>query len=317
MTAHTTQLQRMTSRFADFDLKRFSHPRHWPTWLGLGVMWLAAQLPYAVQLWLGRQIGLLAFHLLKEKRRVAEINVALCFPEMPDNKRAALVRETFHSVGIGMVEAGFSWWGSDHRLRTLTHIEGIEHVTKAFEQGNGILLLGAHYTSLLMCGRLMSFEVPFYAVAKRAHNPLFDAVLNHYRRKHFAGLINHTDMRAMLKALKSNKACWYAPDQDLGYESTTFAPFMGVTAATLTATARIARATRCAIIPIDFERLPNKQGYRVCFRPPIENFPTGDDVADATTINAAIEEQVRRAPNQYLWIHRRFKSQPDRVSPYD
>ncbi len=168
-----------------------------------------------------------------------------------------------------------------------------------------------------MCGRLMAFEVPFNAVAKRAHNPLFDAVLNHYRRKHFAGLINHTNMRGMLKALKKNEACWYAPDQDLGYDSTVFAPFMGVQAATLTATARIARATRCAIIPIDFERLPNQQGYHVRFRPAIEGFPTGDDVADATTINTAIEEQVKRAPNQYLWIHRRFKSQPDRKSPYE
>ncbi len=307
----------MTSQFAHFNLKRFLAPRFWPTWLGLGVMWLAAQLPYTTQLWLGRQIGKLAFHLLKHKRHVAQVNVALCFPTLTEDERTQLVKETFHSVGIGIIEAGFSWWGSDRRLRTLAHIEGAEHVTKAFEQGNGILLLGAHYTSLLMCGRLMAFEVPFNAVAKRAHNPLFDAVLNYYRRKHFDGLINHTNMRGMLKALKQNKACWYAPDQDLGYESTVFAPFMGMQAATLTATARIARATNTAIIPIDFERLPNQQGYHVRFRPAIEGFPTGDDVADATTINAAIEEQVKRAPNQYLWIHRRFKSQPDHKSPYE
>ncbi|HED40959.1 MAG TPA: LpxL/LpxP family Kdo(2)-lipid IV(A) lauroyl/palmitoleoyl acyltransferase [Chromatiales bacterium] len=307
----------MTSQFADFQLKRYLAPRFWPTWLGLGAMWLAAQLPYSAQLWLGRQVGTVAFHLLKKKRRVAEINIALCFPERSEAEQAQLVKETFHSVGCGIIEAGFSWWGSDRRLRALAHIEGVEHVNNAFAEGKGVLLLGAHYTSLLMCGRLMAFEVPFYAVAKRAHNPLFDSVLNHYRRKHFAGLINHTNMRAMLKALKSNKACWYAPDQDLGYESTIFAPFMGVTAATLTATARIARVTHCAVIPIDFERLPGRQGYRVRFRPPIEAFPSGDEVRDATTINAAIEEQVRRAPSQYLWIHRRFKSQPDRRSPYE
>jgi len=307
----------MTSQFADFDLKRFLAPRFWLTWLGLGAMWLTAQLPFALQLWLGKQLGSLTCYLLKRKRYVAEANIALCFPERSKEQQQQLVKETFHSVGIGIIEAGFSWWGSDRRLHALAHIEGAEHVVKAFEQGNGVLLLGAHYTSLLMCGRLMAFDVPFYAVAKRAHNPLFDAVLNHYRRKHFAGLINHTNMRGMLKALKKNQACWYAPDQDLGYDSTVFAPFMGMPAATLTATARIARATHCAIIPIDFERLPNRQGYRVRFRPPIEGFPTGDDIADATTINAAIEEQVRRVPNQYLWIHRRFKSQPDRKSPYE
>ncbi len=307
----------MTSQFADFQLKRFLAPRFWPTWLGLGAMWLAAQLPYSIQLWVGKQIGTLAFHLLKNKRHVAQVNVQLCFPELSEGEQAQLVKETFHSVGRGIIDAGFSWWGSDNRLHALTHIEGIEHVTKAFEEGKGILLLGAHYTSLLMCGRLMAYEVPFNAVAKRAHNPLFDSVLNYYRRKHFAGLINHTNMRGMLKALKKNQACWYAPDQDLGYESTVFAPFMGMPAATLTATARIARATHCAIIPIDFERLPGTQGYRVRFRAALENFPTGDDVADAGTINAVIEEQVRRIPNQYLWIHRRFKSQPDRISPYE
>jgi KDO2-lipid IV(A) lauroyltransferase len=307
----------MTSQFADFQLKRFLAPRFWPTWLGLGAMWLAAQLPYSIQLWLGRQIGTLAFYLLKSKRHVAEVNIALCFPELSAAEQAKLVRETFHSVGGGIIDAGFSWWGRDHRLHQLSHIEGIEHVTKAFAEGKGILLLGAHYTSLLMCGRLMASEVPFNAVAKRAHNPLFDSVLNHYRRKHFAGLINHTNMRGMLKALKKNQACWYAPDQDLGYISTVFAPFMGMPTATLTSTARIARATGCAIIPIDFERLPGTQGYRVKFRPAIKDFPCGDDVTDAATINAAIEEQVRRHPNQYLWIHRRFKSQPDRKSPYD
>ena len=307
----------MTSQFADFQLKRFLAPRFWPTWLGLGAMWFAAQLPYSIQLWLGRQIGTLAFHLLKSKRHVAEVNIALCFPELSAVEQAKLVRETFHSVGGGIVDAGFSWWGRDRRLHQLSHIEGVEHVTAAFAQGNGVLLLGAHYTSLLMCGRLMAAEVPFNAVAKRAHNPLFDSVLNYYRRKHFAGLINHTNMRGMLKALKKNQACWYAPDQDLGYESTVFAPFMGMPTATLTSTARIARATGCAIIPIDFERLPGTQGYRVKFRPPIKDFPCGDDVTDAATINAAIEEQVRRHPNQYLWIHRRFKSQPDRISPYE
>ena len=307
----------MTSQFADFQLKRFLAPRFWPTWLGLGAMWFAAQLPYSIQLWLGRQIGTLAFHLLKSKRHVAEVNIALCFPELSIMEQAKLVRETFHSVGGGIIDAGFSWWGREHRLRQLSHIEGVEHVTAAFAQGNEVLLLGAHYTSLLMCGRLMAAEVPFNAVAKRAHNPLFDSVLNHYRRKHFAGLINHTNMRGMLKALKKNQACWYAPDQDLGYESTVFAPFMGMPTATLTSTARIARATGCAIIPIDFERLPGTQGYRVKFRAALKDFPCGDDVTDAATINAAIEEQVRRHPSQYLWIHRRFKSQPDRKSPYD
>ncbi len=280
-------------------------------------MWLAAQLPYAVQLWLGKKVGTVAFHLLKKKRHVAQVNIALCFPELSNEQQQQLVKETFDSVGIGIIEAGFAWWGGDRRLRALTHIEGVEHVTEAFKQGNGVLLLGAHYTSVLLCGRLAAFEVPFHAVAKRAHNPLFDSVLNHYRCKQFDGLIRHTDMRGMLKALKKNKACWYAPDQDLGFIGTVFAPFMGVPAATLTATARIARVTHCAIIPVDFERLPNRQGYHIKFRPPIKDFPSGDDVADATTINAAIEEHVRRVPNQYLWIHRRFKSQPDRISPYE
>lgn len=293
-------------------LHRFLAPRHWPLWCGLGVLRLCALLPYPVLLLLGHGLGLLMYALLPSRRRIARINLRLCFPELDDKARERLVRATFRDAAISVFENVLSWWGSDRRLRGLHRVEGMEHYAAAKAQGRGVLLLGGHYTTIEISGRLASFHIAdLHPVYKRAHNPLYEAVMTRMRNRHYVGMLNSFDMRTIVRTLKTGNTVWYAPDQDFGRERSVFAPFFGVPTATLTTTARLARLTGAPVVPFVSERLPGLQGYRIAMLPALEDFPSGDDLQDATRVNAQLEAQVRTNPSQYLWIHRRFKTRPE------
>jgi KDO2-lipid IV(A) lauroyltransferase len=302
---------------AAFQPSRFLAPRHWPTWLGLGAMRLGVLLPWRLQLQLGSALGRLLYHLIRSRRRVADINLRYCFPEMDATARDRLVRETFRASAISIFEGGMSWWGSDRRLKPLYHIEGLEHLEAARAQGKGIILLGGHYTTLEISGRFLSYHVTgLQPVYKPARNPLFEAVLANSRRQRFDDLLNSGEMRTILRNLKRGKVVWYAPDQDFGRNRSVFAPFFGVPTATLTTTARMARLSGAPLLPYTSERLDNGH-FLIRLQPALEEFPSGDDLADATRTNQIIEEQVRRVPAQYLWLHKRFKTRPGgEPSPY-
>jgi KDO2-lipid IV(A) lauroyltransferase len=193
----------------------------------------------------------------------------------------------------------------------LVRYEGSENLARAREHGRGVFLLGGHYTTLELSGRLMClFTNDINPIYKPASNAVFNLLMTRYRSRIYDNLLSNTDMRAMLRALKQGKIIWYAPDQDFGRRRSVFAPFMGVSAATLTMTSRLAQRAGAPVLPFYSERLPGTRGYEIRVGPPLENFPSGDDVADATAINQAIEVQVRRTPEQYLWGHRRFKTRP-------
>lgn len=301
----------MPSPSNPFPLRDYLHPKYWPTWLGLGLLWLIVQLPYPLLLRLGQGIGLLGYALMPGRRRIVRTNLRLAFPELDRHAVRRLMRENFHSSAMALFESALAWWGSEQRLKKMYRIEGLEHLAEAEAQGRGVLLLGGHYTTLEISGRFLAYHTnklrPTY---KRAHNPLFEAVMAHSRRNMTGGLIPSRDMRGILRNLKQKKIVWYAPDQDFGIDSAVFAPFMGVQAATLTLTARIAKASGAPMLPFYSERLPGARGYLIRFGPIVAGFPTGDDVRDATLINQAIEAQVHRTPEQYLWAHRRYKTRP-------
>jgi KDO2-lipid IV(A) lauroyltransferase len=294
-----------------FQPLAFLAPRYWPTWLGLGLLRLIAMLPYPAQLLVGRRLGDLTRLFSPRRQQVARRNFELCFPELDAAERERLVRLTFQSVGITLAETALSWWGSDAKLKSLYRIEGLEHLEAALRRGKGALLLGGHYTTLEISGRLLAFHCdavqPIY---KPARNPLFNAMMVASRSKLFDGLLGNKDMRTIVRSLKQNKVVWYAPDQDFRRAQNVFAPSMGIVAASLNMTPRLAKVSRAAVLPFYSQRLPGKQGYLIRIMPPFEDFPSGDDVADTTRINAAIERQVREAPEQYLWLHRRFKTRP-------
>jgi len=209
------------------------------------------------------------------------------------------------------METAFSWWGSETRLQNLYHLEGEEHLQNALQQGKGALLLGGHYTTLEISGRFLAFHTnDLQPIYKPARNQLFNTLMVVSRSRLFDRLLANREFRTILRSLKDNKVVWYAPDQDFGREQSVFAPFMGVSTATLTMTSRLAKSSGAPVLPFYSQRLPGSEGYLIKLLPPLQNFPSGDDVADSTLINETIEQQVRNAPEQYLWLHRRFKTRP-------
>ena len=291
--------------------RRFAHPQYWLLWLGLGVMRLIALLPYWLQMAIGSVLGWFMYTLARERRTFARINLELCFPEMSSLQRHHLLRKHFDSLGKGMVETAIAWWTPANRLNKLHSIKGLEHLDAAFEKGKGVILLSAHFTTLEIGGRLLSLHRLFAAMYREHNNPLFDTVMRQRRDSYFESTHERKDVRGTLRSLKANKAVWYAADQDYGRHHSVFAPFFGVPAALITATARISKLSGSPVVPFFQKRREDGTGYDLHLLPALDGFPSGDDVADATTINNVIEEEIRKQPAQYLWVHRRFKTRPE------
>ncbi len=290
--------------------RRFLAPRYWPTWLGLGVLRVLALLPFAWQVSIGATLGRLALRFSAHRRHVTRVNLELCFPKLDAAQRHALLIKHFESLGIGMLETALSWWSAPGRLRPLTQIEGLEHLHAALAHGKGVILLSAHFTTLEIGGRLLAQHAPFHVMYREHKNALFEAVMKHARERHYEKAIERSDIRGMLRSLKANHPVWYAPDQNYGREHSTFVPFFGIAASTITATSRLARMSGAAVVPFFQERLAGGAGYCLRLQPELANFPSDDIEQDTQRVNAIIEEQIRRVPEQYLWTHRRFKTRP-------
>jgi KDO2-lipid IV(A) lauroyltransferase len=288
----------------------FLHPRFWLLWLGLGLLWLIAQLPYKVLLLLGRGLGALMYRLASSRRKIAARNLKLCFPQMVASEREALLKENFASTGITFFEMAIAWWWPAERLRRLGTIEGLEHLRQAQADGQGVILMALHFTTLEMGGGLLGMAQDMYGMYRPHKNPLFDYVQRSGREQRLLGVIGRDDVRGMLKLLRAGAVVWYAPDQDYGAQRSVFAPLFGVPAATVTATSKFARLGRAQVIPFTQQRLPNGQGYRLVIHPPLTDFPTESEEADCLRVNQWVEQAVSACPEQYLWAHRRFKTRP-------
>jgi len=290
-------------------------PRHWPAWSGLAIMWLAARLPWPLQRALGRAVGAAAFLLAGERRRAARINLALCFPAMPEAQRETLLRASFHDFGIGLFEFTRAWWGSVAPMRRTVRIEGLDAVEAIRAQGRGVLLVSGHFLTLEICGRLMCDHLPLAGMYRRHRGPVMEWAVKRGRLRYASAMFANAELRPAMRHLKQGGILWYAPDQDMRGKDTVFAPFFGVPAATITATHQFARLTGCAVVPFFHRR--EGADYVLRLGTPLEGFPSDDATADSTRVNAAIEAMVREAPSQYLWIHRRFKRRPPGLeSPY-
>ena len=197
--------------------RAFLHPRFWPLWLGLGLLWLVVQLPYGALLRLGRGLGWLMYLLAGSRRRIATRNLELCFPQMPAAKRRQLLKENFASTGIAFFEMAMSWWWPRHKLARLAHIEGIEHLQQAQAQGQGVILMAVHFTTLEIGAALLGQVHTIDGMYREHRNPVFDFVQRRGRERHNldATAIEREDVRAMIKVLRAGRAIWYAPDQDL------------------------------------------------------------------------------------------------------
>jgi len=288
----------------------FLVPRYWPTWLGVGSLWLVIQLPLCVQQKMGGWLGSLSYYLLGRRRHITDVNLRLCFPELTDAERKKLVKANFASIGMGVFEMAMSWWMPKKKLQNLLTVHGKENYLAAVAKGKGVIFVGGHFTTLDLVGKAMADEYAMGILYRPSKNKLIDTLLQRQREKSFAASIERENLRSMLRQLAQNRSVWYAPDQDYGRKHSVFVPFFGISAATVTATARLAKLSGAALIPSCQYRLPNGKGYEAFLYPALENFPSGDDMQDAERINQFLEEAIRKAPEQYLWPHRRFKTRP-------
>lgn len=288
------------------------HPRHWPTWIGVGLLRLTVLLPWPAIMAIGGAAGRLVYLFALRRRQIAEINLQLCFPEWGSEQRQRLIRDNFAAMGKGLMEIGMAWWWPQARLeRRLLGVEGEENLPP--DDGLGTIFLTAHFSSLELSGRYLGARRPTHAMYRPNENPVIQALFERHRRAHTLGIIPRDDVRSMIRALRAGEGVWFAPDQNYGRKGKVFATFMGMPAATHTATSRFARASGARVIP--FVLFREKTGYRLCIEPALEDFPSGDAQQDAQRINDIFSDWVRRAPEQYNWIHRRFKTRPDEGPP--
>ncbi|MFT4045698.1 MAG: LpxL/LpxP family Kdo(2)-lipid IV(A) lauroyl/palmitoleoyl acyltransferase [Solimonas sp.] len=296
---------------------RHFRPRYWPTWLGIALIWLLSWLPIDLLLAVGSGLGWLAGRVLGGRRRVVRVNIDLCFPQLDAKQRAKRVDAHFRALGAGLFEAAIAWFAPDWRLRRRGEVVGLEHLHAATADGAGVLLLTGHFTTLEIGARYLCLAgVKFHAMYRPYNNAVLDYFMHRWREGR-SGLpaLPRDDLRGLVKALRQGHAIWYAPDQTLDPRISVFAPFFGVPVGTITATARLAQMGRARVVPYFPQRVGGR--YRVTFFPALEDFPTGDELADAARINRVLEDGIAQAPSQYFWVHRRFKRVPPGTpSPY-
>lgn len=285
-------------------------PRYWAAWLLIGLFWTMAKLPWGLQRRLGAGLGSLAWQLVVQRRNDTLINLQRCFPELDATARETMARATFRNAGIGIFETANAWFRTPEYYRHRITFEGLEHLRAMQERGKGILLLGAHYSLLDLGAAMASLHFKVDTVYRPQKNAVFEYMMTRRRLRYHHWTIPYRDMRLLIKALKSSHIVWYTPDQDFGRKHSVFAPFFGVPAATITTPARLAQVNDSAVMLIHFCRNGDTENYRFLITPALTDYPSGDDIADATRINHELERLIRRAPAQYMWSHRRFKTRP-------
>jgi len=290
--------------------KQFLHPRYWFSWFGLLLMRLSVYLPGKIQLAIGMSLGTVLRPFMTSRAKIARRNLELCFPELSTDEREKLLNATLRTMGMMMIETAMSWWASDRNLEKRVRYIGLEHLEQAKAAGKGVILLTGHFTSMELGGRLIMLKTPAYVMFRHLKNKLFNAVMLRSRTFHSEGIVMREDPRSMLRALKKNKVVWYAPDQDFGKRTSVFAKFFGVQAATIPATARMVKMTGAKIVPF-VPRRESDGSYTVSIGEAWQAYPTGNDLDDAQRINDWLEQEIRKSPEQYLWVHRRFKTQPE------
>lgn len=276
----------------------------------LGFLQLLAHLPMCINLGLGRGLGWLLFYLNPSRKQIADTNIRLCFPELNESEREKMVRSVIQSCGISFFESAMSLWGPINRLRSCHSIEGLAHLQAAQKTGKGVLLVGCHMTTMDICGRILASHIKFDILYRQDPNPLLAYMLVNARESFNGESIISVETRKLVRNLRAGHIVWYAPDQDYGIKHSIFAPFFGIPAATVPGTSRFAKLGDAQVMAFMHYREPNGH-YRIEISEPMENFPSGDDLLDTTRINNMIEQMIRTQPDQYLWVHRRFKTRPE------
>jgi len=292
-------------------LSSYREPRYWPVWAGMGLLRLICLLPHRVTLSVGRFFGRLLHATGGSRRAVVRRNIELCFPDLTPDERDAMALEHFKALGMMLMEMGLGRWASTHHLQSITRLTGAEHVHNALASGKGVILLSAHFTTLEISGRVLAEAIPpFDAVFRKARSEFMTELQRSGREVSADATIEKRDIKKMVRSLRGVRPVWYAPDQSYNRKGSEVIEFFGVPSMHTTATSTLARLGDAVVIPF-FPRRLDDSTYELVLLPAFDNFPSGDAVADTRRYVAILEEQVRKCPEQYFWIHRKFKDLPD------
>ena len=294
----------------------FIHPKYWLLWFGIGVWWLLTQiLPFKVQMYLGKLLGLFVLKFVKSRVRIAKTNIDRCFPELSEQERNALLKKHMISLGRGVFDTGIGWFWPKWRLSRHVEVRGIDILEKANEGGQGVLFLGLHFTSLELSSHGINghTKLPIVGVYRAHDNIVYDRIQLYGREKHSRHFraVPKQDLRGMIKCLRGGGVLYYLPDQDYGRKNSVFAPFFGIPTATVSATSQLAKVGKAKVLGQVAVRKADASGYIVTVYPHIEGFGELGEENDARLLNEFVEARVREYPDQYLWVHRRFKTRPD------
>lgn len=304
----------MPSERPRFWSKPLAAPRYAVVWLLYAAMRALVLLPFERQLAIGRLLGRVGRAVFRKRARIARRNIEICLPELSDAERQTLVERHFEALGASFAETAMGWFGPVDEIRRRVTIRGTEHLQAALEKGKGVILYSAHFTSLEfnfpalkpVCPRLTGMYKP-------QRNPAMNRFMAIGRNRNVDEAFAKDNVRAMMRNLARNAVVWYASDQSYGQKGSALVPFFNEPAMTNTAVCRIVKRSGAVVLPYFYRRLPGEARYVVDIGPPLDDFPGDDPVADVARLNRLIERYIRLCPEQYWWIHQRFKGRP---APY-
>ena len=287
------------------------HIRYFSSWIVLGLLRFLSFIPMPALFHLGTVLGDLLYAVLPSRKRVAERNLSLCFPELGAGEIQELARENIRNTARMALYSGFVWWASEKQLQARVTVRNVEILNRLEREERGFILLAPHFLALELGGIFISLHSPGVSVYQRTRNPVFDRSMLRARQRFGATLYERKDdLRPMLKAIRRGKGCYYLPDQDPGQRRAVFAPFFGVSTATWPVLGRISKLCTAPVLPCATYLLPRGMGFEIVIGEPLDNFPTDTPEEDAALMNAAIQNCVEQNPSQYFWVHKRFKTRP-------
>jgi KDO2-lipid IV(A) lauroyltransferase len=297
-------------------LYQYISPATWPTWIGMGLLRIVCLLPHSAALAIGRVLGRLAHAIGGERRGIVRRNIELCFPDLGAQQLDALTREHFKALGMSMIEMGLGRWASDEYLTSITTVDGVEHILDSLNAGQGVILLSAHFTTLEISGRVLKLLIPpFDAVYRKNRDDFTTEMLRTGRERSAAATIEKRDIKKMVRSLRDGRTVWYAPDQSYNRKGSEVVEFFGVPSMHTTATSTLARLGKAATIPFFPQRLENGH-YHLTILPPFDDFPSDDPIADTRKYVDVLEKHILKCPEQYFWVHRKFKNLPGEYPDY-
>ena len=305
----------------NIPLIEYLKPKNWIILIILGFARLILLLPFRLVLLIGYLIGLLLFWIPSKRSNIAKKNIELCFPELSENEQNTLLRQHFISLGIGFTEVGMVRWKSNSSLKKIIKIEGLEYLREALKKDKGIVLMSAHFTLLeisALIGRQGFVEnmPPMVGMYRLGSNPFINRFFRNARLRSVESLVTKFEVKDMIRALKEKKIVWYAADQSFSGKNSIDINFFGQNAQTNSAICRFVDITDCSVLPYFPKRLPNGEGYELTIYPAIETSESNKPKEYLEQLYQILEDHIMDYPEQYYWVHRRFKNDDKTKDPY-